>query len=115
MAPIRVDASHFSPDTRAFLEALAAKAVRYLIVGGEAVNDIDGVTLDEAWPGRGDAVIRTEKVDVDLAFIGLEALVKNKRASGRPFLLRVPRPDKREVEGSIGYRDRRRTTVTSRD
>ena len=41
-------------------------------------------TFDEAWPGRVDAVIRTEKGDVDLAFIGLEALVKKKRASGRP-------------------------------
>ncbi len=150
MAPVRVDASHFSPDTRAFLEALAARAVRYLIVGGEAVilhghvrltgdvdfffardrenlerlfsaleefwegdvpgveapedlgpsgtvvqfgqppnridlvNDIDGVTFDEAWPGRVDALIETGKGDVRLAFIGLEALVKNKRASGRP-------------------------------
>ena len=50
----------------------------------DLVNDIDGVTFDEAWPGRVDAVTRTEKGDVHLAFIGLEALVKNKRASGRP-------------------------------
>ena len=150
MAPIRVDASHFSPDTRAFLESLAAKKVRYLIVGGEAVilhghvrltgdvgfffardpenlerlfsaleefwagdipgvespedlapeglviqfghppnridlvNDIDGVSFDEAWPGRVDAVVPTESGEVLLTFIGLEALVKNKRASGRP-------------------------------
>lgn len=150
MAPIRVDASHFSPDTRVFLESLAAKSVRYLIVGGEAVilhgharltgdvdffysrdrenldrlfaaledfwggevpgiesasdlapeglvvqfgqppnridlvNDIDGVTFEEAWAGRLDAVVQTEKGDVLLAFIGLDALVKNKRASGRP-------------------------------
>lgn len=150
MPAIRVDTSHFSPDTRAFLEALAAKKVRYLIVGGEAVilhghvrltgdvdfffsrdpenvqrlfaaleefwdgdvpgieshealvpkgivvqfgqppnridlvNDIDGVTFDEAWPGRVEAVVRTENGDVQIAFIGLEALVKNKRASGRP-------------------------------
>ena len=146
----RIDAAHFSPDTRAFLESLAEKSVRYLIVGGQAVilhghvrltgdvdffysrdrdnldrlfaaleefwggevpgiesadglapeglvvqfgqppnridliNAIDGVTFEEAWPGRFDAVIQTEKGDVPLAFIGLEALVKNKRASGRP-------------------------------
>ncbi|MEZ4425633.1 MAG: nucleotidyltransferase [Gemmatimonadota bacterium] len=150
MAPVRLDPSHFSPDTCAFLEALAARDVRYLIVGGEAVvlhghvrltgdvdfffardrqnlerlfsalqefwdgdvpgieapeelgpvglvvqfgqppnridlvNDIDGVSFDEAWPDRVEAVIGTEQGDVRLAFIGLEALVKNKRASGRP-------------------------------
>lgn len=150
MPPVRIDASHFSPDTRAFLESLAAKSVRYLIVGGEAVilhghvrltgdvdffysrdqgnldrlfealedfwegdvpglgnpvdlapegiviqfgqppnridlvNAIDGVSFDEAWPGRVDAVIETERGHVPLAFIGLDALVKNKRASGRP-------------------------------
>ena len=150
MPPIRIDAAHFSPDTRAFVECLAAKGVRYLIVGGEAVilhghirltgdvdfffsrdrenldrmfsaiedfwegdipgiespvelapdgivvqfgqppnridllNAIDGVSFEEAWPGRVDAVIQTEKGDVPLAFIGLDALVKNKRASGRP-------------------------------
>lgn len=127
MAPIRIDASHFSPDTQAFLAALAEKKVRYLIVGGEAVilhghvrltgdvdfffsrdrpedlvpggiviqfgqppnridllNAIDGITFDEAWPGRVDAVIQAGQGDVHLAFIGLDALVKNKRASGRP-------------------------------
>lgn len=150
MPPIGIDSSHFSPDTRAFLESLAAKEVQYLIVGGEAVilhghvrltgdvdfffardrenlnrlfsaleefwagdipgvespddlapkgiviqfgqppnridlvNDIDGVSFDEAWPGRVDAVIQTENGQVLLTFIGLEALVKNKRASGRP-------------------------------
>jgi hypothetical protein len=148
--PVRIDTSHFSPDTRDFLESLAAKRVRYLIVGGEAVilhghvrltgdvdlffsrdrdnldrlfsalevfwdgdvpglgspddlapegtivqfglppnridlvNGIDGVTFDEAWRGRVEAVIETEQGEVPLAFIGLDALVKNKRASGRP-------------------------------
>jgi len=37
VAQFRIDASHFSPDTRAFLESLAAKEVRYVVVGGEAV------------------------------------------------------------------------------
>lgn len=37
MAEIRVEASHFSPDTRAFIELLHDHGVRYLIVGGEAV------------------------------------------------------------------------------
>ena len=150
MPPVRIDAAHFSPDTRAFLEALAEKGVRYLIVGGEAVilhghvrltgdvdfffsrdqenvqrlfaaleefwdgdvpgmgswealvpegivvqfgqppnridlvNEIDGVTFDEAWPGRVAAMVQTERGDVPVTFIGLEALVRNKRSSGRP-------------------------------
>lgn len=37
MAPVGIDASYFSPDTRAFIELLHAHGVRYLIVGGEAV------------------------------------------------------------------------------
>jgi hypothetical protein len=37
MAPVEVDAFHFSPDTREFLRLLHAHSVRYLIVGGEAV------------------------------------------------------------------------------
>lgn len=150
MPSVRIDASHFSPDTRTFLEALAEKSVRYLIVGGEAVilhghvrltgdvdvffardeenaqrlfaaldefwggdvpgidsyvallpegivvqfglppnridlvNSIDGVAFEDAWPGRVHAVVETERGDVPVTFIGLEALVKNKRASGRP-------------------------------
>jgi hypothetical protein len=35
--PTRVDAAHFSPDTRSFIELLHVHGVRYLIVGGEAV------------------------------------------------------------------------------
>ena len=37
MAPVRVDGSHFSPDTEAFLQSPSRHDVRYLIVGGEAV------------------------------------------------------------------------------
>jgi hypothetical protein len=33
----RVDPSHFSPDTVAFIEALSRHQVRYLVAGGEAV------------------------------------------------------------------------------
>jgi hypothetical protein len=150
VAPLRIDADHFSPDTRAFIERLAAESVRYLIVGGEAVilhghlrltgdvdfffsndpdnvrrlfealrsfwdgdipgiaspdefgpagvvvqfgqppnridliNTIDGVSFDEAWTGRVEAVLVGEGSEVPVTFIGLEALVKNKRASGRP-------------------------------
>lgn len=36
MPPDRIDARHFSPDTREFLRLLHLHEVRYLIVGGEA-------------------------------------------------------------------------------
>ncbi|HSW30440.1 MAG TPA: nucleotidyltransferase [Longimicrobiales bacterium] len=150
MSPVRIDASHFSPDTRAFFAALAAERVRYVVVGGEAVilhghvrltgdvdvyyssdsenlrllfaalesfwdgdvpgidspsalapegvvvqfgqppnridllNAIDGVSFDEAWAGHVEAVIVGEGDEIPIRFIGLDALIKNKRASGRP-------------------------------
>lgn len=150
MPPIRIDASHFSPDTRAFFAALAAERVRYVVVGAEAVilhghvrltgdvdvfysndsknlrllfaalevfwegdvpgiespsafapegvvvqfgqppnridliNAIDGVSFAEAWAGHVEAVIVGEGDEIPIRFIGLDALVKNKRASGRP-------------------------------
>jgi hypothetical protein len=71
--PIRIEASHFSPDTCLFIELLHTHGVRYLIVGGEAVilhghvrltgdvdfffsNDQDNIVrvfsvLDEFWDG----------------------------------------------------------------
>jgi hypothetical protein len=148
VAPIRIDAGHFSPDTLAFIELLAARRVRYLIVGGEAVilhghvrltGDVDvffsrdpdnierlysalaafwdgsipgiassddftpeawssvrcspnridlvshdGVSFEEAWPGRVEAVIVGGVGEIPVIFIGLDALIRNKRASGRP-------------------------------
>lgn len=65
MSPIRIDANHFSPDTRAFFACLAAERVRYVVLGGEAViaGDGDGIPI---------------------RFIGLDTLVQKKRASGRP-------------------------------
>lgn len=150
MPPIRIDAGHFSPDTRTFIALLHANGVRYLIVGGEAVilhgharltgdvdffyandaenvdrlfsallefwdgdvpgiesasdlapdgqivqfgqppnridliNEIEGVDFEEAWTGRVEAVLVTGDAEVPVWFIGLEALVRNKRATGRP-------------------------------
>ena len=37
MAPVEVDAAHFSSDTQTFVGLLSRHRVRYLIVGGEAV------------------------------------------------------------------------------
>ncbi len=150
MSPVRIDAAHFSTDTRDFIELLHAHQVRYLIVGGEAVifhgharltgdvdfffdshsanldclfaalasfwdgdvpglesadelaptgiivqfgqppnridliNDIEGVDFAEAWDGRVEAVLEAGDREIPVPFIGVEALVKNKRAVGRP-------------------------------
>ncbi len=150
MPSVRVDASHFSPDTRTFIELLHAHEVRYLIVGGEAVilyghsrltgdvdffyardadnltrlyaaldefwdgnvpglrvpedlgpegtivqfgvppnrldliNSIEGVDFAEAWEGRFDTVLVSAEREIPLSYIGLDELIKNKRATGRP-------------------------------
>ena len=149
MPPIRIDAAHFSPDTRVFIALLAHHAARYLIVGGEAVilhgharltgdvdfffaneagnarrlfaalhdfwdgdipglgeatelesdgmiiqfgappnridimNAIDGVGFSEAWVGRVEAVMVDGDREIPIPYIGVDALVKNKRAAGR--------------------------------
>lgn len=45
----------------------------------DLINEIDGVTYDEAYPN----VVRGKYGDVDVTFIGLEDLVKNKKATPR--------------------------------
>lgn len=50
----------------------------------DLLNQIDGVTFDQAWPGH----LKVEMTDgsrtVPVPYIGLEALIRNKEASGRP-------------------------------
>jgi hypothetical protein len=75
---VRIDAHHFSPDTRAFIELLHRHAVRYLIVGGEAVIFHGRVRL------TGDAVMVGEGSETPVPYIGIEDLARNKRAAGRP-------------------------------
>lgn len=150
MASVKVDASHFSPDTRTFIELLGAHGVRYLVVGGEAVifhghvrltgdvdfffsteegnverlfaaleqfwegevpglsaaeelvpagtvvqfgvppnridliNEIEGVSFDDAWQGRVECRLVTAEGEIPLWYLGLDELIKNKRATGRP-------------------------------
>ena len=45
----------------------------------DLLNEIDGVTYDEAYPN----VVRGKYGDVDVTFIGLADLVKNKKATPR--------------------------------
>lgn len=44
---------------------------------------IDGVEFTDAWRGRVEAVLVSPEGEVPIPFIGLEALVLNKRAAGR--------------------------------
>lgn len=150
MAPVEIEAAHFSPDTRTFVRLLHEHGVRYLIVGGEAVifhghlrltgdvdfffdrsadnaerlfraleafwdgdvpgiasaeeltagelivqfgqppnridllNTITAVTFADAWATRVEAVMVDAAERTPIPYIGVDALVKNKRASGRP-------------------------------
>jgi len=84
VSPIRTDASHFSPDTRAFFAALAAERVRYAVVGGN-VPGIDspsalapeGVVVQFGQPPNRSAqrhrrrVVRGRPKDLDdLSYLG---------------------------------------------
>lgn len=46
----------------------------------DIMNDISGVSWDEAWRGRAEIVVE----GLPVAVLGLEEFVRNKRASGRP-------------------------------
>jgi hypothetical protein len=140
----------FSPDVREFLRLLHERAVRYVLVGGEAVifhgyarltgdtdvffdrandncarlfaaltafwggdvpgvssadelarpgsvimfgrpphridlvNEIDGVSFAEAWASHVAVEMPIEERPVTVRYVGLELLLRNKRAAGRP-------------------------------
>jgi hypothetical protein len=46
----------------------------------DILTQLTGLAFDEAWPGR----LRRPFGDVDVDFIGREAFLRNKRATGRP-------------------------------
>ena len=50
----------------------------------DLLNEIDGVDFDTAWNGRTQVELRTESGHFVVNYIGLEELVQNKEASGRP-------------------------------
>jgi predicted nucleotidyltransferase len=49
----------------------------------DLLNRIDGVGFDEAWATRVPTALRVEGREVEVSYIGLDALLKNKRAAGR--------------------------------
>lgn len=50
----------------------------------DLINEIEGVSFEEAWEGRVQAVLVGDGVETPFYYIGMEALIKNKRAAGRP-------------------------------
>lgn len=50
----------------------------------DLINSISGVGFTEAWLGKVDAVVVDGDTEIPIRYIGLEALVKNKQATGRP-------------------------------
>ena len=50
----------------------------------DLLNDIDGVSFDDAWPRRTEVMIGDGADRIPLSYIGLDDLIVNKRVSGRP-------------------------------
>jgi len=50
----------------------------------DLISSIEGVSFADAWPGRLEAVVESPEGDLPVPFIGIEALVQNKRAAARP-------------------------------
>jgi hypothetical protein len=99
MSPERIDRAYFSSDIREFIVLLHQHGVRYVVVGGEAVihygharltgdidflNRIDGVSFPEAWTSHVTVPLEVPDGSVSLHFLGLDHLIRNKEAAGRP-------------------------------
>ncbi|HSN56299.1 MAG TPA: DUF6036 family nucleotidyltransferase [Candidatus Sulfomarinibacteraceae bacterium] len=50
----------------------------------DLLNDIDGIDFEGAWPRRTEVLIEHESGSFSVAYIGLDDLIENKKASGRP-------------------------------
>lgn len=50
----------------------------------DLINQIDGVTFEQAWPGRLKVEMAGGNIPTPVSYIGIEALIRNKEASGRP-------------------------------
>lgn len=50
----------------------------------DLLNDIDGVCFDSAWLRRTQVELASSEGNIPLSYIGLEDLIQNKRAAGRP-------------------------------
>ena len=50
----------------------------------DLLNYIDGVEFENAWAGRNTVALETDAGSIQLHYIGLDDLIRNKRASARP-------------------------------
>ena len=50
----------------------------------DLLNDIDGVDFESAWRRRTRVVLEDRSGNIPFSYIGLEDLIQNKRAAGRP-------------------------------
>lgn len=50
----------------------------------DLINQITGVTFEEAWDNRVEAIMVDAESRTPIPYIGVDTLVKNKRATGRP-------------------------------
>ena len=50
----------------------------------DLINAISGVSFDEAWQTRVEITLTSDEGDAPLFYIGLEKLIENKQAAGRP-------------------------------
>ena len=50
----------------------------------DLLNDVDGIDFEGAWPRRTQVHIEHESESISVAYLGLNDLIENKRASGRP-------------------------------
>ena len=50
----------------------------------DLLNEIDGVEFNTAWRRRTQVLMESQSESVPFSYIGLEDLIQNKRASGRP-------------------------------
>jgi len=50
----------------------------------DLINHIDGVDFSEAWPGRTEVILETQRGIVTIFYIGIGDLIRNKEALKRP-------------------------------
>jgi len=50
----------------------------------DLINSIEGVSFEDAWRSRVEATLVTSDGEYPLPYIGIEELIANKRAAGRP-------------------------------
>jgi predicted nucleotidyltransferase len=49
----------------------------------DLINKIEGIDFNKAWPNRKDEIITYQNKEFEVHYIGLNDLIKNKRATGR--------------------------------